>query len=451
MKKCVLLILVVAESWWAGPEVPAQSLRQLLDQAAAAYPLYKVHAHEVQAERNRSTGVRRDALPSLEAGYQLNYATFNNITGMATGRHFVPISGPPSEDNTYDGVFGSAAGLVMDWELYAFGQQRSREAWAEASVEHATADSARSVFLHRLRTIEAYLDVVFADALAEVHARNLERAVATSRIVQSLVHSGLRPGVDSASFTTELTRARIDWMNSENSGKTARIRLSQLTSLPHDSLEPDISFVESLPVRFSDLPAVEHPFLRLSAARLHLQETEKTILKKEIMPQLSMWGTAYARGSGIRYDGFIDPQEGLSFSRYNYGAGLVIHVPLLEVSRLRPRLLEQDAKIRAFKERHALNQLEMQGQLEIALQQYENARAIAVESPALQASAEYAYRVMLSRYRSGLVNFAELIQSQYALVKAETEMRLNYLAAWRSLLASSAAAGDLDLFLNQTP
>src|SRR5687767_4674499 len=105
-----------------GP-VEAQLLKDLLETAKTNYPLLKAKQFESAAKADQVRYQRSTAIPSIEAGYQLNYATYNNITGMATAQHFVPISGPPSTSNNSDAVLGSAGGLLMNWELFTFGQR----------------------------------------------------------------------------------------------------------------------------------------------------------------------------------------------------------------------------------------------------------------------------------------------------------------------------------------
>ncbi|MDZ7606174.1 MAG: TolC family protein [Cyclobacteriaceae bacterium] len=65
-----------------------QKLPELLKQAEANYPLLKAKGHEVQARKEQVAYGKSAALPSLDAAYQINYATFNNITGMAVGQSF---------------------------------------------------------------------------------------------------------------------------------------------------------------------------------------------------------------------------------------------------------------------------------------------------------------------------------------------------------------------------
>src|SRR6478735_7795737 len=103
-----MLVLIVSTSH-------AQSLREMLDRAKANYPLLKAKALESEAKEQDVRYAKSSSIPSLDAGYQVNYATYNNITGMATAQPFVPISGPPSGTNSSNAVFGSAAGLLMNW------------------------------------------------------------------------------------------------------------------------------------------------------------------------------------------------------------------------------------------------------------------------------------------------------------------------------------------------
>ncbi|HET7180317.1 MAG TPA: TolC family protein, partial [Chryseosolibacter sp.] len=111
----------------------AQALVDILGQAKEHYPLIKARHYEVEEKRDQVAYARSAAIPQLNAGYQLNYATYNNITGMATAGFIVPISGPPSAANSDEMVFGSAGGVVLNWDVLTFGQRRT-------AVESAQSD-----------------------------------------------------------------------------------------------------------------------------------------------------------------------------------------------------------------------------------------------------------------------------------------------------------------------
>jgi outer membrane protein len=430
--------------------VEAQSLKDLLEKAKSNYPLLKAKAFESTAKEDQVRYVRSTAIPSLEAGYQLNYATYNNITGMATAQHFVPISGPPSASNGGDAVLGSAGGLLMNWELFAFGQHKSKIASAKASLDYQKADEQNEIFQHQVRTASAYLDVLIMDELVKVYQRNLLRSEDNLRIVRSLSRSGLRPGVDTALFQAELAKARIDLLNYEKTRQAQHLRLSELLGENElTSVQIDSSFFSKLPALPDTLNTELHPLTILSASRLKISKYERTSLQRTLYPKLSLWGTAYGRGSGIRYDGYVNSQDGLSFSRYNYGAGLVLSIPLLQFTRTQYLIRSQNAQIQADQERLNATTLQLNKQQQLAEVTLTNAVKIANESPAFFEASSYAYKGLLSRYNSGLLNYTDLIQAQYALVQSEADLRKAYVEAWKALLYMSAVNGDLNLFINQ--
>lgn len=432
-------------SWYSYGQI----LQELLKQAESSYPLLKAKGYELQARSDQVAFEKSAAIPSLDAAYQLNYATYNNITGMAMGQGFVPISGPPSTTNTYDAVFGSAGGLVLNWEPLTFGQRKSKVNSARAYEDYQLADLAQEIFQHQIKTANAYLGVVMTNELVKVYSKNLERAQDNVRIVNSLTRSGLRPGTYTALFKAELSRAKIELLNYERLRETQKLLLSELLGGNDGAYAIDSSFFKSLPAVASDTSSQNHPLIRLSASRVTINQYERTSLRRTLNPKLSVWGTAYARGSGIRYDGYVNSDDGLSFSRYNYGAGLVLSVPLLRFTNVRHQVNARESLIRSEEEKLNLVKLQLDKQSQVADVTLANALKIAQESPSFYQSSEFSYRTLLSRYNSGLVNYADLIQAQYALIKSEADLKKAYLDAWKALLYKSAVEGDIYIFLNQ--
>ncbi|MDL5050134.1 TolC family protein [Oscillatoria amoena NRMC-F 0135] len=225
--------------------------------------------------------------------------------------------------------------------------------------------------------------------------------------------------------------------------------LSELLGGNEGAYSIDSSFFKSLPAIAVDTASQSHPLIRLSTTRILINQFERTALQKTLYPKLSFWGTAYARGSGIRYDGQVNSEDGLSFSRYNYGAGLVLSVPLLRFTYVRHQTNAQESLIKAEEEKLNLAKLQLDKQNQIANITLSNALKIAQESPSFYESAAFSYRTLLSRYNSGLVNYADLMQSQYALIKSEADLKKAYLDAWKALLYKAAVQGDINIFLNQ--
>ena len=162
-----------------------------------------------------------------------------------------------------------------------------------------------------------------------------------------------------------------------------------------------------------------------------------------------MWATTFARGSGVYPDGTIKATDGLGFSKYNYGVGFQLAFPILKFSELKIREQQQGFISKANEELLNQTSLELSKQDQVSNVTLQNALDIAKETPVQFESADYAFRALQIRYNAGLVNFADLIQAQYSLVKAETDLKKSYWEVWKALLYKSAVVGDLNIFLNE--
>ena len=425
------------------------SLKQLLEVAEKNYPLLKAKALEIQAAQKGVRISKNSLLPALDASYQVNYATYNNITGMAWPQFLVPISGPPSTSNNMSGVFGSAASLLLNWQPVTFGQRQAQVNYAESGVQYATADAQNEIFQHKVKVINAWLDVITANELVKVYEENIRRTETNLAVARTLVINGIKPGVDSALLRSEISKARVDWLNSRKIKEQALIALSQLTATDKSISITDTSYFYKLPATTVIADTVSNPLIAVYNADIEMSRSKKKLLSRTAMPTLGAWSTLYARGSGIEYNGTIKSTEGLGFQRYNYGVGLQLSVPILQSVRLKPQLQQQDLLIQSGREKLQELSLQVQKQKELADTALNTALAVAHETPVFYESASFAYKALVSRYQSGLANFADLIQGQYGLVKAQTDNKTAYMAVWKALLFKAAVTGDLTIFLNQ--
>jgi outer membrane protein len=425
------------------------SLHDLLRQAETNYPLLKSRALDVLAAQKGIEMSRRAVIPSLDASYQVNRATYNNITGMVFPQFIIPISGPPSTGNNMNGAYGSAASILMNWQPFTFGQRKAQIDYSKANFKYATADDQNEIFQHKVKVIFAYLEVLTAKELVKVYEENYSRAEASFTLSKTLVASGLKPGVDSALFNSELSRAKIDLLNIRKNYQQSVIQLSELVGSDRNITVSDSTYFKKLPLSsFSD-DSLNNPLISLYNSNTGLSEARKKVLNRTMMPVLSIWGTTYARGSDIQNGGIVKSNDGLSFERYNWGVGLQISVPLLQAVKIKPQLQQQEFLINSNKEKLNNISLQLRKQLEIADTALNNSRAIAKVSPVMYESARYSYNSLLSRYQSGLANYADLIQAEYFLIKAETENKTNFMGVWKALLYKAALKGDLNIFLNQ--
>lgn len=425
------------------------SLHDLLKQAETNYPLLKSKALDVQAAQKGIEISRSTFIPTLDASYQVNHATYNNITGMIYPQFIIPISGPPSSDNNMNGVFGSAASLLLNWPPFTFGQRKAQVDYSKANYQYSTSDEQNEIFQHKIKVINAYLDVLTATELVKVYEGNYSRAETNFSLAKTLVVNGIKPGVDSALFKAEISRAKIELLNSRKLKQQSTILLSELLASDVDIVVSDSSYFKKLPSLLISPDSIRNPLYSLYNSNIELSKARKKIIERTMMPTLGAWGTTYARGSGVQFGGTVNSNEGLSFQRYNWGVGLQLSIPLLQIARIGPQLQQQEFIIRSNAEKLNNVSLQLRKQLEIADTTLNSVLAVAKESPVLFESASYSYKSLLSRYQSGLATYADLIQAQYVLIKAETENKTDYMGVWKALLYKAAVKGDLNLFLNQ--
>ena len=427
----------------------SNTLTQLLQLAEKNYPLLKSKILDIQAAQKSIDVSKSTLIPSLDASYQMNYATYNNITGMAYPQFLVPISGPPSTGNNMNAVFGSAASLLLNWQPITFGQRNAQVDFAKAGLQFTNADAQNEIFQHKIKVINAYLDVLTVTELVKVYQNNLQRTATNLQAVQSLVISGIRPGVDTALFKAEVSKAKVELLNSHKYKEQTRIYLSQLLASDNNLSFTDTMYFVKLPLNLPVADSVKHPLINLYNSNIAIGLARKKVLSKTTMPTLGVWSTLYARGSGISYNGTVKATDGLGLQRFNYGIGLQLSIPLLQSVKIKPQLQQQDFLIQSNQEKLNEIKLQLKKQNELADTTLNNAFAITKESPLFLESAQFSYKAMQSRYQSGLANISDFMQAQYALIKAETDYKLSYMGVWKAFLFKAAVNGDLNLFINQ--
>lgn len=424
-------------------------LTELLQLAEKNYPSLKSKNLQVQAAAKGVAAIKTTLAPSLEAAYNVNYATYNNITGMAYPQFLIPISGPPSSDNTYSGVFGSSASLLLNWQPITFGQRSSQIELANKGLQYAKAGSENELFQHKIKVIDAYLGVLMSMELVKVFKKNMIRTEANLQMVKELVISGVRPGVDTALLKTECSKAKVELLNAQKYKEQTHIYLSQLLGAESNIVISDSLAFSKLPLQVSSAEISKHPLVTLANSSIEISLARKKTLARTMLPTLGIWGTTYARGSGIAYNNVVNANDGLQFQRFNYGVGVQLSVPLLQFARIRPQLQQQSYLIQANQEMEKETELQLKKQNQMADTTLATAFAVVKESPLFLESARFSYNAVQARYQSGLSNYSDFVQAQYSLLKAETDDKIANIGVWKAVLNKAAVAGDLNIFINQ--
>jgi outer membrane protein TolC len=338
---------------------------------------------------------------------------------------------------------------LLNWSPFTFGKRSSRVQEARERKKLAASDEHLAVFEHQIQFVNTYLDYWNASALLNAKKKDYERYEFNLELSKSLVENGLRPGADSAQYRTLWAKAKIALLDARKNREAQKARVLELLGTDEWDEETDPNLHQVV----SDFPETEklsHPLLAKYRQNTHLFMAEKLKINRSLLPDFMIWGTTFARGSAINFDGsFERPETGLSFSRYNYGIGFQISMPLLQYAKTRQLTRKQDFRIAASEAYEMQVERALDREEVIATTTLENALEAAGLSPQYVEAAAYSYQAIRARYDSGLINLSELLQAQSDLAEAEAEDIKIRTEMWKALLYYAAVKGDLELFIQK--
>ena len=440
-------------SWGQGQVDTLISLRGAVQLSGERYPQLQARKKEMEAATAHIAEVKYIKMPTLDVGYQANLATANNLTGLFYPVGLLPMTGPPSSKNNYTPFTGSAASLLMNWQVISFGAQASQihVAEAEANVKKRNVDE--DVFQNSVQVISSYLDVVLAQMNLRIHEQNIRRTEVNLRESRVLAQSGIRPGVDTALFLCERSKAKVGGLQASRELQTTQWLLAQFLVVDQFPIPTDTALLLRLPSSTSngDSSFNSHPLMRLAQSQVAMSYSKEQFLKKSYLPKLTVFGTAFARGTGVGADGDLKPGGGMGLSRYNYGAGFQISFPILKYGEVKRQLEVQHFLSEAAEKTLSQTGTELLTQQHISNTAFTSSISVAEETHRQLLAARYAYQAMNIRYTTRLVNLSDMVQVQYNLFEAELAERKAYWDAWKALLLQAAVTGNLQLFLNQIP
>lgn len=424
-------------------------LKSLIGLAESNYPSIAAKQAEAEAAKANVSLEKNSLLPSLDAAYQANYSTYNNITGMSYPGNLMPISGPPSDDN-YGAVPGSAAGLLLKWSPITFGQRSASVEYNEKLYEKQLEVVKDEVLRVKFKVAFMYLEIATTRELIKAYEKNVARNMFNLKQVASLVRTGIRPAVDSLKFKGELSKTKVALYELQNQLETQKQELAELLVAENlQDLQVNEFLLQNLPMPFDQKEMIQNPLLKMAQFEVEAQDAGLKQIKRSRAPSLEFWSTVYGRGSGIGFDGAINKSDGWSFSRYNYGLGLQLVFPILDLTNVNIKTRRQEALLESSKNYLSQAQINLKKQELTANGDLATSLQIAKEGPIEFEASESAYRALQTRYNNGLVDYTELIQAQYDLLNSEARLKNAYINSWKSLLKLAAIRGDINIFLTQ--
>jgi len=418
--------------------------------AGNGYHLLQARRYEADAAATGVNVARYQKMPVIDATYQAGMATANNLIGVFNPYGIMPMTGPPSSGNRYDPATSSAAGLLLNWQAITFGEKNAQINVAAADAKSKNAIYQKELFNHTVNVISAYLDVLLAADEVAIHQSNINRVTANLKQSKVLAGTGIKAGVDSILFLSELSKARVGLMNAQKDLEIKQWLLARLIAINKLPVPIDSNFLQHIPsiTNFPDTAFSSHPLVVYAQSQYLLSQSKEKLLRKSYLPRITFWGAGFARGTGFQTDGTIKTWDGLGLSRYNYSAGVQLAIPIMKYGEAKRQIRQQDLLIKAAEENIADNQSYLNTQQQIAATTYQHSVIVATETLTQLKAGQKAFSAMQIRYNTGLVNFADLIQTQYNLLQAELEMKQSSWNVWKALLLTAAVKGDINIFLH---
>jgi outer membrane protein TolC len=430
------------------------SLSAVVAEAEKNYPSIRVSQEDINASAARLALARTAYLPRLDGLAQFNRGTRNNVFGSLLPQAVIPsMSGPVIGTNNSGSVWGSATGLLVNWQPFDFGARHASVRAAAAARDQALAAGLRTELEIAAGSADAYLTEL-ASVSAKIAAAAAVQNWETLRTgIHALVAAELRPGADESRVEAERAAAVNQLALADEAVETSRATMLKFApqsgaGAPNPGLLqtelPDLSAVDA-----SFIPS-KNPAVAEQEAAVKQNAAQLQAIERSWVPQFNVEAAGYARGTGAEASGQrLAGANGLAPNVGNYVAGANVTFPFLDFVSIHARESSQAANLRAAKATEDLTVRTLQEQFSQTVAGLRAARTIAENTPIQVKAAQTGLDQATARYKAGLAPIDDVAQSQRLLVQAQIDDSVARLNVWRAFLRLQFVSGDLQPFLDQ--
>ncbi|MBI4167177.1 MAG: TolC family protein [Acidobacteria bacterium] len=445
------LAFVAAHAQDAKGERRSFTLGEAVTFAMKNYPAVRAAlAQRAQAQGEVSLA-RTEYLPRLNALWQSNRATRNNISGLLLPQSVIPpITGPVLPVANGQSVWGSATGVLFSWQPFDFGYRRAVVRAAQSSRDRADAESALTQLDVAAASAEAFLGLVAAQQRVAASQADVQRREVFAKSVHVLTTNELRPGVDASRADAELARARIQRIQSEQALAVAQATFAQALGLAGSIPQIEAGgLLATAPSGLSATPEItHHPLLAADQASVDQARSRVRIQERAYVPRFDLQSAAFGRGSGANADGTVaGGANGLGIDRGNWAVGVTVSFPIFDFASIRAKKRIEAAGVERQQARYDQTLQVLTSESQKAQAALDAARQVAAETPMELEAARATETQARTRYQVGLATIVDVAEAQSLLVQAETQDSLARLDIWRGLLQVAVAKGDIEPFL----
>jgi len=448
--------VVIAQSSDVGtpPVTTDLTIVQVVQDAQQNYPAIHVSEQDLNVAVANIRLARTAYLPRLDGIVEINRATRNNVFGTLLPQSTLPsMSGPVIGTNNAGSVWGSAAGLLINWQPFDFGLRNAKVEAAAAARDRANASVQRSQLEVSSAAADAFLTVLAARQTqnsAQVAVDNWETL---RKSIHALTAAELRPGADESRVEAEKAAANTQLALATEGVEMGEVTLAKFLSKPDDITKPlnSARLLGEVPMGVEDdaafhpesTPAMLEQHAAVSQSASELRATDRSWV-----PQFNLEAAGYGRGTGAETNGQrLSGANGLAPTVGNYAVGLNVTFGFLDFANIHAREASQAATLKAEQSRETLVGRQLQEQFSQARAALRAMRSVAKNTPIQVEAARTALAQASARYKAGLTSIDDVAQAQRLVVQAEMDDSIARLNVWRAFLQFQSIRGDLQPFL----
>lgn len=396
--------------WWRLFRDP--QLDALINQAAAANHDVRLAEARVREARAQA-GVARSALfPTLEAtgDYSRQRVSKNTPSGL-----LAHAAGQSLEQNLYD------SGFDMSWELDIFGGNRRALEAARADLG-ATVESSHDVLITVLADVGLnYLDLRGSQKQLAVARDNLRVQEQTLALTRDQFQAGLASELDTARAEAQAAETRSQVPLLEQDIQRSIHRLGILIGKAPEELESQLIDAAPIPPATPVIPIGlpsdllrRRPDIRQAERETAAATARIGVATADLFPKFSLTGAA-----GLQS---VDTGDFFTAGSRFWSVGPNMRWPIFTAGRIRQNIKVQNARQEQSLVRYeqvVLNSLEeVENALVACGKEQEHHGALAQSETANRRAVDLADQ----RYRSGLVDFLNVLETQRTLLVVQDEL-----------------------------
>jgi outer membrane protein TolC len=270
--------------------------------------------------------------------------------------------------------------------------------------------------------------------------------------INSLIASGIRPGVDSSIASSELSKSKVALYEAQKNLDQIQVQLATLSGLPALSLLPDTNAEVKLITSggalalSATIDTAHHPDIDLYKSLSDLSRARLQLEKKRFYPKIMLDADVWTRGSSLssadKYNS--DLLQGYAPNRLNYFVGITFTYDILNI--VRKKLSTDVSKFEVDASEHMLQQERDNINNELQRAQIETSYQLnrLKETDHQLRSATIAYAQQENLYRNGLSSVIDLNIALNSFIQARRDHLDSKVGYMRSILNYSLVTNSFN-------